>query len=111
MGNGVIWRPLCQNRRGKLCALTCSLLAGVLCPAAAGNFSGWFCGEVCSSAALDFSASLFSCGCLDSEPDSVVMANHTGGGTQRIRASQLMDHRVKNSLKPLIIKGNADEML
>lgn len=71
-----------SERSWKALTLTCSLLAGVLCPAAVGNFSAWFCGEVCSSAALDFSASLFSCGCLDSEPDSVVMANHAGEKTQ-----------------------------
>lgn len=54
--------------------LTCSFLAGVLCPAAAGSCSGWFWGDVVS-AAFPFSFSLFSCGCLASEsaPDSVVM--------------------------------------
>lgn len=59
--------------------LTCSFLAGVLCPAAAGNCSGWFWGEV-GSAAAAFPFSLFSCGCLASEsaPDSVVMVNHAG---------------------------------
>lgn len=62
-------------------SLTCSFLAGVLCPAAAGSCCGWFWGEV-GSASLDFplSVSLFSCGCLASEsaPDSVVMVNHAG---------------------------------
>lgn len=59
-------------------SLTCSFLAGVLCPAAAGSCSGWIWGEA-GSAALDF-PSLFSCGCLASEsaPDSVVMVNHAG---------------------------------
>lgn len=62
-------------------SLTCSFLAGVLCPTAAGNCSGWCSGEV-DSAALEFpfSVCLFSCGCLASEsaPDSVVMVNHAG---------------------------------
>lgn len=71
--------------------LTCSFLAGVLCPAAAGNCSGWFWGEAGSAAAaaaaalafpFSFSVSLFSRGCLASEsaPDSDVMVNHAGAG-------------------------------
>lgn len=70
--------------------LTCSFLAGVLCPAAAGSCSGWFWGDVVS-AAFPFSFSLFSCGCLASEsaPDSVVMVNHAGVGKRRGKGGKL----------------------
>lgn len=95
--------------------LTCSFLAGVLCPTAAGSCSGWFWGEAGSAAALlfPFSASFFACGCLASEsvPDSVVMVNHTAvEGKSRVQEKTLSQSTVYEMIKCLFKGLSTDEL-